>query len=381
MEKVYVEQIRERDQIDSPFLVRDKIMAMAKNGKPYMILKLMDRTGEVEARVWDRVDEFSRLFNRDDFIRVAAKASVYMGKMQLVVQKIQRIGDESVDLSDFLPVSGRDQQEMQDELQQLLASLDDPWVEKLLRGFFDDPAFYKRYSQAPAAKAMHHVFLGGLLEHSLAVAALATDIAARYPQANRNLLIAGAMLHDVGKVAELSYDRSFNYTDEGKLLGHIMIGVQMIDDQIRKIDGFPPMLGTLIKHLLLSHHGQYEFGSPKRPKTLEAVILNFIDDLDSKINGIQTHIDRQPDRESDWTNYHRLYDRYFYSPIDRDTMDMADAAAPVEPTPAPVAPGARPERPAPAHRKHDEPLGFTLAEQLKGKNLDLFSTTDDKDKS
>ena len=381
MEKVYVEQIRERDQIDSPFLVRDKIMAMAKNGKPYMTLKLMDRTGEVEARVWDRVDEFSRLFNRDDFIRSAAKASVYMGKMQLVVQKIQRIGDESVDLSDFLPVSGRDQQEMQAELQQLLASLDDPWVEKLLRGFFDDPVFYKRYSQAPAAKAMHHVFLGGLLEHSLAVAALATDISARYPQANRNLLIAGAMLHDVGKVAELSYDRSFNYTDEGKLLGHIMIGVQLIDEQIRKIDGFQLMLGTLLKHLLLSHHGQYEFGSPKRPKTLEAVILNFIDDLDSKINGIQTHIDRQPDRESDWTNYHRLYDRYFYSPIDRDTMDMADASTPVEQAPSTETPDPRLERSAPVHRKYDEPLGFTLAEQLKGKNLDLFSTTDDKDKA
>lgn len=380
MEKIYVEQIKERDQVDSPFLVRDKIMAMAKNGKPYMTLKLMDRTGEVEARVWDRVDEFSRLFNRDDFIRVAAKASVYMGKMQLVVQRIQRIGDESIDLADFLPVSGRDQQEMQSELQQLIGSLDDPWVEKLLRTFFDDPVFYKRYSQAPAAKAMHHVFLGGLLEHSLAVAALASDIAARYPQANRNLLLAGALLHDVGKVAELSYDRSFNYTDEGKLLGHIMIGVEMIEEQIRKIEGFPSMLGTLIKHLLLSHHGQYEFGSPKRPKTLEAVILNFIDDLDSKINGIQTHVDRQPDRESDWTNYHRLYDRYFYSPIARDTLDMADADVPAHPVSVKPMPEKRPERHEPARRNHDEPLGFTLAEQLKGKNLDLFSTTDDKDK-
>lgn len=375
MEKVYVEQIRERDQIDSVFLVRDKIMAMAKNGKPYMTLKLMDRSGEVEGRVWDRVEEFTRLFNRDDFIRVFAKASVYMGKMQLVVQKLQRVGDEDVDLSYFLPVSKRDLQEMKDELQQLLGSLEDPWVEKLLRGFFDDPDFFKSYSQAPAAKAMHHVFLGGLLEHSLAVAALATDIAARYPQSNRDLLIAGALLHDVGKVAELCYDRSFNYTDEGKLLGHIMIGVEMIEAQIRKIDGFPSMTGTLIKHLLLSHHGQYEFGSPKRPKTLEAVILNFIDDLDSKINGIQTHIDRQPDRDGDWTSYHRLYDRYFFSPRDRDTEEMPATVNTAEPITA------SPERSEPLRRSRDEPLGFTLADQLKGKNLDLFSTTDDKDKS
>lgn len=376
MKQIYVEQIKERDQVDSIFLVRDKIMAMAKNGKPYMTLKLMDRTGEIETKVWDRVEEFNRLFNRDDFIQASGRASVYMGKMQLVVQNLQRIDEEQVNLADFLPVSTRELQEMHAELQQVLESLDDPWLEKLLRSFFDDADFLKRYSQAPAAKAMHHVYLGGLLEHSLAVTALASDVAARYPQADRNMLIAGALLHDVGKVSELSFDRSFNYTDEGKLLGHIVIGVQMIDEKVKSIDGFPERTCTLIKHLLLSHHGQYEFGSPKRPKTLEAVILNFIDDLDSKINGIQTHIDRQPDRDSDWTSYHRLYDRYFFSPLDRDTMDMTDASTPsAAPTPE-----KRPERNEPVRRSRDEPLGFTLADQLKGKNLDLFSTTDDKEK-
>lgn len=374
LKQVYVEQIRERDQVDSLFLVRDKIMATAKNGKPYMTLKLMDRTGEVEGRVWDRVEELNRQFNRDDFVHISAKASVYMGKMQLVVQNLRKIDDQQVDLADFLPVTERSQQQMQTELQQLLESLNDPWIEKLLRAFFDDPVFYKRYSMAPAAKAMHHVFLGGLLEHSLAVAALANDIAARYPQANRDLLIAGALLHDVGKVDELSYDRSFNYTDEGKLLGHIVMGVQMIDDRLRAIDGFPQRTGILVKHLLLSHHGQYEFGSPKRPKTLEAVILNFIDDLDSKINGIQTHIERQPEREGDWTSYHRLYDRYFYSPLDRGTENHVDSVV----TSSPVA-EFKPEEKQPVRRKRDEPLGFTLAEQLKGKNLDLFSTNNDKE--
>ena len=373
MKKVNVAEIKERDQVESPFLVREKILATAKNGKPYLTLKLMDRTGEIEARVWDRVEEFTRLFSRDDFIRVSGRASVYLGKMQLIVQDLQRVGDEDVDLADFLPVSGRDLAEMEAELQQLLGSLDDPWVEKLLRAFFDDPVFFKRYRQAPAAKAMHHVYLGGLLEHSLAVAALATDIAARYPQANRNLLIAGALLHDVGKVTELSFERSFNYTDEGKLIGHIMIGAQMIEDRVRGIEGFPEITGILVKHLLLSHHGQYEFGSPKRPKTLEAVILNFIDDLDSKINGIQTHIDRQPDREGDWTSYHRLYDRYFYSPLDREPASQEEQQA--------VRPAPQRQAEPPVRRKRDEPLGFTLAEQLQGKNLDLFSAvTEDKDK-
>ncbi|PLX88204.1 MAG: HD family phosphohydrolase [Desulfuromonas sp.] len=375
MKTVFVDQIRERDQIDSLFLVRDKIMAMAKNGKPYMTLKLMDKTGEVEARVWDRVDEFSRLFKRDDFIRVAAKASVYMGKMQIVVQNLKAVDSKDVDLGDFLPVSTRNAEAMQDELQQLLSSLTDPWIEKLLRAFFEDEQLLGRYRQAPAAKAMHHVFIGGLLEHSLAVAALASDVAARYPQVDRNLLVAGALLHDIGKVDELCYDRAFNYTDEGKLLGHIVIGVQMIDDRVRNIDGFPSRTAVLIKHLLLSHHGQYEYGSPKRPKTLEAVVLNFVDDLDSKINGIQTHIDRQPDREGDWTTYHRLYDRYFYSPLDRPSQDAVETAPPMREEPR------QPRTEKPVRRSFDQPLGFTLAEQLQGKNLDLFSNASDKDKS
>ena len=377
MKQVYVNQIRERDQLESIFLVRDKITAMAKNGKPYMTLKLMDRTGEVEARIWDRVDQFSSYFEKDNFIQVNAKASVYLGKMQLVVQDLRLIDEQLVDLADFLPVSQRDQQQMRQELDALLDSISDPYIDALLRGFFDDPAFYQGYSMAPAAKGMHHVYLGGLLEHSLAVSALAGDISLRYPQINRDLLVAGALLHDVGKVAELRYQRSFDYTDEGKLLGHIIIGVQMIEDRVRNISDFPEELSIMLKHLLLSHHGQYEFGSPKRPKFLEAVVLNFIDDLDSKINGIQTHIDKEPNREGNWTNYHRLYDRYFY----KGSSNSA-AAAPVLPTVAAtpvVAPVPRENRPKAKQQRFNAPLGATLGEQLKEKNLDLFSAFSDKD--
>jgi 3'-5' exoribonuclease len=357
-------------------LVRDKITAMAKNGKPYMTLKLMDRTGEVEARIWDRVDQFSSYFEKDNFILVNAKASVYLGKMQLVVQDLRLIEEQLVDLADFLPVSQREQLQMRQELDALLDSLSDPHIEALLRCFFDDAEFYNAYRLAPAAKGMHHVYLGGLLEHSLAVSALACDIAPRYPQINRDLLIAGALLHDVGKVAELSYQRSFDYTDEGKLLGHIIIGVQMIEDRVRQLLDFPAELSIMLKHLLLSHHGQYEFGSPKRPKFIEAVVLNFIDDLDSKINGIQTHIDKEPDRDGNWTNYHRLYDRFFYK-----GHVQAAVANPVAPGVAAVA---VPEPPPPAGRpkekkpRFNEPFGATLAEQLKEKNLDLFSTFTNK---
>ena len=377
MKQIYVNQIKERDRVEAVFLVRDKITAMAKNGKPYMTLKLMDRSGEVDGRIWDQVDHFSSLFEKDDFVLVNAKASVYLGKMQLIVQDLKKIEESLVDLADFLPVSQRSTLDMRKELDILLESLTDPYIEALLRAFFDDPKFFALFSRAPAAKGMHHVFLGGLLEHSLAVAALAVDVAARYPQVNRDLLISGALLHDIGKVSELSYHRTFNYTDAGKLLGHIVIGVQMVADRVRKLPDFPEELSLLIKHLLLSHHGQYEFGSPKRPKFLEAVILNFIDDLDSKINGIQTHIDKEPDREGNWTSYHRLYDRYFYKGAGQQAVE--DSPAESSPSPADSAPAKVEKRSGRRERKnYAKPLGATLGEQLKEKNLDLFSYMTEK---
>jgi len=376
VKEIYVNQIKERDQVATVFLVRDKITAMAKNGKPYMTLKLMDSTGEVEAKVWDRIDELSSQFAADDFIRVDAKASVYMGKMQLVVQRLEKVAEESVDIGDFLPVSSRSPAEMRNELDQLLDSLENPYIRDLLRSFFDDPEFYRLYSKAPAAKSMHHTYIGGLLEHSLAVAALALDVAKRYPQVDRDLLISGAMLHDVGKVMELSFDRSFGYTDEGKLLGHIVIGVQMIEDRVRAIPGFPDELSMMIKHLLLSHHGQYDFGSPKRPKFLEAVILNFIDDLDSKINAVQLHVDKEQ-QDQGWTSYHRLFDRYFYMGQKRDGGSKLSAGSSDIPVTSSMP--ARKEQPE-RHReaRHDRPLGATLGEQLKNRNLDLFTQINEK---
>ena len=371
---IYINQIKERDRVESIFLVRDKITAMAKNGKPYMTLKIMDRTGEVEGRIWDQIDKFSSMFEKNDFILVNAKASVYMGKMQLIIQDLRKVEENLVDLGDFLPVSQRSPVEMRNELDTILDSLTNPHVGALLRSFFDDPEFYALYSKAPAAKAMHHVFLGGLLEHSLAVSALAGDVARRYQQVNRDLLICGALLHDVGKVSELSYQRSFDYTDEGKLLGHIVIGVQMVEDRIRQLTDFPAELSMMIKHLLLSHHGQYDFGSPKRPKFLEAVILNFVDDLDSKINGVQTHIDKEPDREGSWTSYHRLYDRYFYKGTGQSGMVANSPKVAV--VPVPPAPEKKPQREN--RKRYDKPLGATLGDQIKEKNLDLFSAITEK---
>ncbi len=390
MKQVYVANVQERDWVESPFLVRDKIMAMAKNGKPYMTLKLMDRTGEIEGRVWDRVDEFASRFDKDDFILARGKASVYMGKMQLIIQDLEALDESRVDLGDFLPVSVCDPEEMKGRLRDKIASLADVPIRQLMEGFFNDAPFLQRYCSAPAAKAMHHVYLGGLLEHSLAVADLVDDVCARYPGLNRDLLVAGALLHDVGKVNELCYERSFDYTDEGKLIGHIVLGVEMVDEKIRAISGFPTKTAMLLKHLLLAHHGQYEFGSPKRPKTLEAVILNFLDDLDSKINGVRTHIEREPDNQGGWTSYHRLYDRYFFKDSGTPPEPQVPAAPPAETTAAANFDRPREDKKTaiagPAPKKEDRgerrprTMGFTLGDQLRGKSLDLFSTDDDGEK-
>jgi 3'-5' exoribonuclease len=379
LKRKFAEQIRERDQLDDAFLVRDKITAMAKNGKPYLTLKLMDRTGEIEGRVWDRVDELGGRFERDDFIRVQGKASVYLGKMQLVVQDLERLEDAQVDLADFLPVAERSREAMLDEVRQLVATMTDPPLRALMESFLADEEFVAGYAAAPAAKAIHHVYLGGLLEHSLAVARLADDICRRYPGVHRDLLVTGALLHDMGKISELCYERAFGYTDAGKLLGHIVIGVEMLERQLTRLPEFPPTLATLLKHLLLSHHGQYEFGSPKRPKTLEAVILNYVDDLDSKINGVQTHISREPDNTSAWTGYHRIYDRYFYkeTPASDNPAGVPEepAAELVSASAVMAAETVDKKRREPADRRR----GFgTLGDQLRDKNLDLFGREEER---
>ncbi|HBA87206.1 MAG TPA: HD family phosphohydrolase [Geobacter sp.] len=350
MEKKCVADIKDRDIVEAVFLVKDKIIAMAKNGKPYLTLKLMDKTGEVDAKVWDNADQVGSLFDRNDFLAVRAKASVYLGKMQLIISELKRVPEESVDLADFLPEAERDINLMVQELDLLLETVKDPDIGRLLRAFFHDPELMAQYRVAPAAKGMHHVYLGGLLEHSLAVAKLVDATVPLYQGLNRDLLIAGALLHDIGKVREMTYLRCFDYSDEGKLIGHITIGVEMLQERISKLKDFPFELGMLLKHMLLSHHGQYEYGSPKRPKTLEATILNYLDDLDSKINGIRTHIRKEPDNPSRWTSYHRLYDRYFFKEnclqedelelLPQECLELEQPARERSPEPVPEKPAA-----------------------------------------
>ncbi len=361
MRTLFVKDIKDRDHVSEVFLVKEKITAMAKNGKPYLTIRLMDKSGEVDAKVWDNADQVAARFERNDFLAITAKASVYLGKMQLVVSELRRLPEEQVELADFLPETESDIRQMESELHSLVTSLENDWLRRLLESFLADPAFLARYRMAPAAKGMHHVYLGGLLEHSLAVARLVDAMVPLYNGLDRDLLVAGALLHDVGKVREMAYSRSFDYTDEGKLLGHITIGVEMVHERIMGIPGVPPELAMLLKHMLLSHHGQYEYGSPKRPKTVEATVLSYLDDLDSKINGIRTHIRREGEPQGNWTSYHRLYDRYYY--LDgRNGAEGGDAPEPAAvPEPEAAAAPEPPREQAQRRSFHNNPF-----EKLKG---------------
>ncbi|MDY7030687.1 MAG: HD domain-containing protein [Thermodesulfobacteriota bacterium] len=312
MDKIFIEDIRENDRLEAIFLVKEKHMAVSKNGKPYLNLKLGDRTGEMSARVWDNAEYFSSLFEKDDFIKVKSRTSRYQNDLQLVLFDLEKCSVDQVFIDEFLPKTDKNIERMFRDLVEICNGVKNSYLRELLHLFFEDEEFTRQFKIAPAAKGLHHVYIGGLLEHSFCVAKLILDVVKHYNKINADLLLTGGILHDIGKIHELSYERSFDYTDEGRLLGHITIGVEMIEDKIVEIADFPSELAMLLKHLILSHHGHYEFGSPKRPKTIEALILYYLDDMDAKIRGFQQFIEKEKHKSSKWTSYHKLFERYIY---------------------------------------------------------------------
>ena len=308
--KTFIVDIKDRDRVSGTFLVQQKQVPLNKNDKPYIAMTLMDRTGTIEARVWDNVERFAPLFDSGDFIEASGLAVAYQGKVQLKVEKLKRLESKSVDPEEFLPRSPRDRGEMLKRLRSLLESLEDGRLRGLVLGCLDDDEFRESFAKAPAAKTIHHAYLGGLLEHTLAVCELADRVAKLYPHVDRDLLLAGAFFHDVGKIRELGSDRSFDYTDEGRLLGHIVMGAMMLTDLLEAHPGLEEETALKLTHMILSHHGSYEFGSPKRPKFTEALILNYLDELDSKIQTFKEIAEHDPGGK--WSAYQRLFDRYIY---------------------------------------------------------------------
>jgi 3'-5' exoribonuclease len=287
MKAVYVGSLEPDQNITSFFLVVEKELRSTREGKPYLRLELGDRTGKVEARMWNHFEEAAASVSRDDFVKVQARVDVYRNQKQLMVDRLRKAEVEEIEPADFYAQTEANVEELWTRLREIAASVTDPWLRQLLDSVLDDPQIAPLYRRAPAAKSMHHAFLGGLLEHVVSLCELCNVVAARYPEANRDLLLTGAVLHDVGKIYELSYERALGYTVEGQLLGHIVMATEIVGRKVREIAGFPEELGVLVKHMILSHHGQYDFGSPKLPMFREAVMLHYLDDLDSKMGAMR----------------------------------------------------------------------------------------------
>jgi 3'-5' exoribonuclease len=312
--KTYVADIKENENVDSLFLVKERSSGVTKTGNPYLKLRLGDRSGEMEGRIWTSVDLFAESFEKDDFVRIRGKAVSFQDHLQLNVSTIERVGEGEILLSDFFPTTEKDIDKMFPSLIEISQRIKNQHLSQLLRLFWEDNSFSERFKKAPASKGLHHTYLGGLLEHTLSVSELALRNGRHYEGLNLDLLLTGSILHDIGKVDELSYNRSFDYSDEGKLVGHIILGLERLEEKIRQLIPFPKDLATLLKHLLISHHGQYIWGSPKRPMTLEAVMLHYLDDMDAKMNGIFQFLKTQTSEKARWSGYHRVFEQVFYLP-------------------------------------------------------------------
>jgi 3'-5' exoribonuclease len=303
MKSPFIRELKPEEIATAVFLVQTKEVRQKRTGEPYLSLVLSDRTGEIESKMWDNVAEVADTFDRDDFIKVKGLMQLYNNRPQFTIHKLRRVEDHEVDFSDFFPASRQDPEAMWNELRAMVAGLDNEHIRRLLDAFLDDPGIAARYRVAPAAKTIHHAFRSGLLEHVLSLAKLARLTGSHYGTVDFNLLMAGVVLHDIGKIYELSYDRAFGYAPEGQLLGHIAIAIRMIAEKLRAFPEFPVELRNLIEHMVLSHHGQLEFGSPKLPIFPEALLLHYLDDMDSKMECMRVLIDKDPQAEGYFTAY------------------------------------------------------------------------------
>ncbi|MCJ7617558.1 MAG: CRISPR-associated endonuclease Cas3'' [Desulfobacterales bacterium] len=323
MKKQFINSIKTGDAVDDIFVLAEKNLAQKKDGNNFLNISLSDKTGIIKGVVWDNVDQISEKISAGDFARVKGNVTEYRGSLQLVIKNIEACSADSIDPSDFLPESRFSRDAMFERLLKLTEAIETLYLKNLLEAFWNDDEFVSKFKRAPAAKKMHHAYIGGLIEHTLSMARLADKIAEHYQYVgiDRDLLITSAILHDIGKIREFDYKVKIDYSDEGRLLNHIVIGVQMIEEKLKNIKNFPDEQALLIKHMIVSHHGTRNFGSPEPPKTIEAVLLNYIDEIDSKVNGIREFIAKEDPNET-WTSFHRLLERYFY--IGKNKEDSTD---------------------------------------------------------
>ena len=355
MKSPYIKELEPNQIVSTFFLVQNKEIRQKKSGEPYLSLSLCDRTGELDAKMWDNVIEVMETFERDDFVKVKGLIQIFHNRPQLTIHKMRRVGDHEVEFADYFPASERNPDEMLAELRRIVAGMKNAHLRRLLNAMLDDPEIARRYKIAPAAKQIHHAYLGGLIEHVLSLCGMAALAASHYRTVDLDLLLTGVVLHDMGKIYELSYERGFSYSTEGQLLGHIVIAMRMVAEKLASIPDFPPRLRTLVEHMILSHHGQLEFGSPKLPQFPEAMLLHYLDDLDAKMECMRQMVDRDRQVEGLFTGY---------SPaMERSILKKAKYLE--EPVPAPVAVSSPPPQAAAAEApRAASPFGNKLLQAL-----------------
>lgn len=303
----YIKDLKEGDRVSDIYLCKHKQSAVTKNGKAYENVILQDKTGTLDAKIWEPnsagIEEFEAL----DYIEVGGEVNNFMGALQVNIKRVRVCREGEYEPADYLPVSGRDIGEMYRELLGYVDRIENPYLKKLLEAFFvQDESFQERFRRSSAAKTMHHGFVGGLLEHTLSVTKLCDYLCGAYPRLKKDLLLTAAMFHDIGKTREISLFPENDYTDDGQLLGHIVIGCEMIGEKIDGIEGFPPVLASELKHCILTHHGEYEYGSPKKPALFEAVALNMADNTDAKLEMMNEIFGAAVN--TDWLGYNRVFE-------------------------------------------------------------------------
>jgi 3'-5' exoribonuclease len=301
MKTHYVSDLRDGQAVTAMFLVREKeVRTSPRTGTSWLQLELSDRTGTIPAKMWDNFSAIAATFEQDDVVLVRGRVKLYNGQKELTLDQVIPAAERDYDIADFLPHTKQDVQKLYDEVREAIAEMKNPWLKQLLTAVVEDSAIAPKFKRAPAAMTIHHAYLGGLLEHVASLIGLSRKVTSHYPELDPDLLLAGIVLHDIGKIDELRYSRAFDYTTEGRLLGHITIGVGIVRDKICAISGFPAPLAVLVEHLILSHHGTHEFGSPSLPQTREAVALHFLDDMDSKMAAMRATLEASSQSDA-WT--------------------------------------------------------------------------------
>lgn len=303
----YIETLHEGDRISDIYLCKFKQAATTKNGKPYDNLIIQDKTGVLDAKIWDPNSSGIEDFDILDYIEVYGEVTSFQGALQVNVKRIRKAREGEYETKDYFPVSSKDIDTMYKELMNYIMSIKNTYLSQLTRSFFEDATFAKRFKAHSAAKSVHHGFIGGLLEHTLGILNLCDYYSKAYPMINRDLLLTAALFHDIGKLEEISEFPSNDYTDDGQLLGHIIIGVEMVGERIRSIEGFPSKLASELKHCIIAHHGELEYGSPKKPALLEAIALNLADNTDAKIQTAMEIFNAAGDNQ-DWLGYNRFFE-------------------------------------------------------------------------